>query len=194
MKTRHCKNCGSDIKGILTTTCPNCHQPLRLSAIQTAAVFFVSGLTLIIGIVLLSTIATPNQTHQAQVQGASTKKQPTATPTPTSIPSNAPTPTVTLSPSPTPIPTSIPPHKATIYIVPTQTTVQPTQATTTQSQGLSNNKYYTNSSGNEVHSPAYSKNGSVPAGATAKCVDGIYSFSQHRSGTCSGHGGVAQWY
>ncbi|WP_084143898.1 DUF3761 domain-containing protein [Amycolatopsis taiwanensis] len=32
-----------------------------------------------------------------------------------------------------------------------------------------------------------------PAGATAKCKDGTYSFSQHRSGTCSGHGGVAQW-
>nr|WP_273944661.1 DUF3761 domain-containing protein [Kutzneria chonburiensis] len=32
-----------------------------------------------------------------------------------------------------------------------------------------------------------------PAGATAKCKDGTYSFSQHRSGTCSGHGGVAVW-
>ncbi|KAA2266180.1 DUF3761 domain-containing protein [Solihabitans fulvus] len=32
-----------------------------------------------------------------------------------------------------------------------------------------------------------------PAGATARCRDGEYSFSQHRSGTCSGHGGVAQW-
>ncbi|HYT45260.1 MAG TPA: DUF3761 domain-containing protein, partial [Methylomirabilota bacterium] len=27
----------------------------------------------------------------------------------------------------------------------------------------------------------------------AKCSDGTYSFSQHRSGTCSHHGGVAQW-
>jgi hypothetical protein len=33
----------------------------------------------------------------------------------------------------------------------------------------------------------------APAGATAKCMDGTYSFSQHRSGTCSGHGGVAAW-
>jgi hypothetical protein len=32
-----------------------------------------------------------------------------------------------------------------------------------------------------------------PAGATAKCKDGTYSFSQHRQGTCSGHGGVAEW-
>ena len=35
--------------------------------------------------------------------------------------------------------------------------------------------------------------GSVPAGATARCRDGTYSFSQHRSGTCSRHGGVAAW-
>ena len=32
-----------------------------------------------------------------------------------------------------------------------------------------------------------------PAGATAKCKDGTYSFSLHRQGTCSGHGGVAEW-
>ena len=57
--------------------------------------------------------------------------------------------------------------------------------------GLSNNNYYTNSSGNEVHSPAYDN--VVPAGASAQCGDGTYSFSQHRSGTCSHHGGVAEW-
>jgi hypothetical protein len=28
---------------------------------------------------------------------------------------------------------------------------------------------------------------------TAQCEDGSYSYSTHRSGTCSGHGGVAQW-
>jgi 5-methylcytosine-specific restriction endonuclease McrA len=32
-----------------------------------------------------------------------------------------------------------------------------------------------------------------PPGATALCQDGTYSFSQHRSGTCSHHGGVARW-
>lgn len=58
---------------------------------------------------------------------------------------------------------------------------------------LSNNDYYTNSSGNTVHSPAYSETDAIPAGATAQCRDGTYSFSQHRSGTCSYHGGVAQW-
>jgi hypothetical protein len=48
-----------------------------------------------------------------------------------------------------------------------------------------------NSSGNLVHSPA--KAPSVPQGATAVCGDGSYSFSQHRQGTCSHHGGVSRW-
>ncbi|WP_328602785.1 DUF3761 domain-containing protein [Nocardia terrae] len=33
----------------------------------------------------------------------------------------------------------------------------------------------------------------APNGATARCKDGEYSFSKHRSGTCSHHGGVAEW-
>jgi hypothetical protein len=70
---------------------------------------------------------------------------------------------------------------------PTGTPTQPAQTTT-----LSNNNYYTNSSGNQIHSPAKSSNG-MPAGATAQCGDGSYSFSQHRQGTCSHHGGVARW-
>jgi serine/threonine-protein kinase len=31
------------------------------------------------------------------------------------------------------------------------------------------------------------------AGASAVCADGSWSFSKHRSGTCSGHGGVHWW-
>lgn len=34
----------------------------------------------------------------------------------------------------------------------------------------------------------------APAGVTAKCRDGSYSYSQSRRGTCSHHGGVATWY
>jgi Protein of unknown function (DUF3761) len=30
--------------------------------------------------------------------------------------------------------------------------------------------------------------------ATAKCKDGTLSYSKHHSGTCSHHGGVAEWY
>jgi len=60
------------------------------------------------------------------------------------------------------------------------------------SQTLSNDNYYTNVNGNQVHSPAYSSGG-IPSGASAQCRDGTYSFSQNRRGTCSGHGGVASW-
>jgi hypothetical protein len=48
--------------------------------------------------------------------------------------------------------------------------------------------YYMNVSGHCVHRPA-----SSPAGATARCRDGTYSYSEHASGTCSHHGGVARW-
>src|SRR5690242_9997224 len=80
--------------------------------------------------------------------------------------------------APTDEPTAIPVN--TIYVKPTQA---PTYQAPAQSGGLSNDNYYTNSDGNTVHSPAYAN--SAPAGATAQCGDGTYSFSQHRSGTCS---------
>jgi uncharacterized membrane protein YgcG len=50
---------------------------------------------------------------------------------------------------------------------------------------------YTNVDGNQVHVPVQAP--SAPAGATARCRDGSWSFSQNHSGTCSHHGGVAQW-
>lgn len=50
---------------------------------------------------------------------------------------------------------------------------------------------YRNVDGRCVHRPM--KAPAAPSGATAKCRDGTYSFSQHRQGTCSHHGGVAQW-
>lgn len=31
-------------------------------------------------------------------------------------------------------------------------------------------------------------------GATAQCADGSISYSEHFSGTCSGHGGVQRWF
>lgn len=53
------------------------------------------------------------------------------------------------------------------------------------------NGTYVNSAGNTVCSPYSSP--SAPSGASAQCVDGTYSFSQSRSGTCSHHGGVSLW-
>jgi len=50
---------------------------------------------------------------------------------------------------------------------------------------------YINSSGHCVRRPVQADR--PPAGASARCRDGTYSFSEHRRGTCSHHGGVAQW-
>ena len=52
---------------------------------------------------------------------------------------------------------------------------------------------YRNVDGAVVHSPAHTDNGTAPAGASAQCRDGSWSFSLHHRGTCSHHGGVARW-
>src|SRR3954454_12716618 len=73
-----------------------------------------------------------------------------------------------------------------------QTTASEHKPVTTQSthDDLSNNNTYTNVSGHHVHAPAYDLDGDVPVGASARCRDGTYSFSQNHRGTCSHHGGV----
>ncbi|WP_230414302.1 DUF3761 domain-containing protein [Collimonas silvisoli] len=65
--------------------------------------------------------------------------------------------------------------------------VQPNEA------DLQTHKHYLNKDKQEVHSPSKSKSGEVPAGASARCRDGSYSFSTHHRGTCSHHGGVGTW-
>jgi Protein of unknown function (DUF3761) len=59
---------------------------------------------------------------------------------------------------------------------------------------LDRHGYYTNVDNHPVHRPAKSLSGDIPKGASAQCRDGDYSFSEHRSGTCSGHGGVSKWF
>ena len=53
--------------------------------------------------------------------------------------------------------------------------------------------HYRNVDGAVVHSPAHTDTGAAPVGASARCRDGSFSFSAHRRGTCSHHGGVARW-
>ncbi len=50
---------------------------------------------------------------------------------------------------------------------------------------------YENVDDEEVQSPTYYKY--IPEGACAICGDGTFSFSRNRRGTCSHHGGVAEW-
>lgn len=68
-----------------------------------------------------------------------------------------------------------------------------TQQVAPNEADLQTHKHYTNKSGQEVHSPSKSKSDKAPQGVSAKCHDGSYSFSTHHRGTCSHHGGVAQW-
>jgi uncharacterized protein YraI len=59
--------------------------------------------------------------------------------------------------------------------------------------GVSEGRGYTNSAGEHIRSPTRTTDGLAPAGASAQCRDGTYSFSRSRRGTCSHHGGVARW-
>jgi len=62
-----------------------------------------------------------------------------------------------------------------------------------EAQTVVEGRGYINSQGNWVPSPTRTANGQAPAGASARCRDGTFSFSQSRRGTCSHHGGVAEW-
>ncbi len=107
-----------------------------------------------------------------------------ATQTPGPTPSSTPTPPVVLSAQSTATPTPTP-------IVTPAPTRAPTLTPTVAAAQTSTGSGYINSDGNYVQSPVHAD--APPAGATAQCGDGSYSFSQHRSGTCSHHGGVARW-
>lgn len=53
--------------------------------------------------------------------------------------------------------------------------------------------YVSRADGQSVHQPAKTRDGSMPPGASAQCRDGNWSFSHTHRGTCSRHGGVANW-
>ena len=73
------------------------------------------------------------------------------------------------------------------YLLEEFLTAQAPQAATAQGRG------YINSQGERVPSPTRTADGQPPPGATAHCRDGTFSFSRTRQGTCSHHGGVAEW-
>lgn len=136
----------------------------------------LAGLGILIGLILIGGVLSGSTKPEV----AGTK---IVAPTPTSTPTAIPTPTPT--PTPTPKPTFIPTPKPTI---------QPTSAPAVQAPATvidAGCGTYINSFGNEVARPCPAND--VPSGATARCGDGTYSYSQSRRGTCSHHGGVAQW-
>ena len=58
--------------------------------------------------------------------------------------------------------------------------------------GSSSHGYYHSTDGSVVHGPTRNENAAYGP-VTADCRDGTHSYSHHHSGTCSGHGGVANW-
>ena len=66
------------------------------------------------------------------------------------------------------------------------------RASTESSAPTPPGRTYVNVDGIRVRSPVFTD--TKPEGASARCRDGSYSFSLHRRGTCSHHGGVAEWF
>jgi len=143
----------------------------RLSRGKIAAIFILTFLAAAI----VNGFVSPQKAQHAQPAAQIvTQQSTTIVQTPTST--KAPTPTPTQKPTLTPTPTIQ-------YIPPTATPTPIVQQQTS-----------TSTNAEQVNSPTGSINGSVPAGATALCNDGSYSYAEHHQGACSQHGGVKQFY
>ncbi|MFJ1760769.1 DUF3761 domain-containing protein [Amycolatopsis sp. NPDC088138] len=110
-----------------------------------------------------------------------------------SVPVTTATPTTSEVPVATTVPaapqTTAPKAVAPKAVAPKTTAAKPkTTAKPAPQPAACDADYYRNVDGNCVHRPSDN-----PAGATAICKDGSYSYSQNHSGTCSGHGGVRTW-
>ena len=68
--------------------------------------------------------------------------------------------------------------------LPTAQTSAPTRASTRAQTRASSNSAVAGSGASEDNNPA---------GAIARCKDGLYSHARHHRGACSRHGGVASW-
>ena len=121
----------------------------------------------------------------------STVTSPPATTTWTTEATSTTTTTTTVAPPPTTTTVAPPPPVTTHAAAAPQTHAAAPPPPQTHTQAACGDDQYRNVDGVCVNRPVAAPG--PPAGATAKCKDGTYSFSQHRQGTCSGHGGVAEW-
>lgn len=130
----------------------------------------------------------------AALIGCGGQARPLVVPAFTATASPLPAPVASPSPEPSPatitLPIAAPAASPSATVRPgavSQTTVAPATGAPVSCGA----DFYRNVDGICVHRPESSA--TVPAGATAVCRDGTYSFSQHHQGTCSRHGGVSRW-
>ncbi|MGW4444826.1 DUF3761 domain-containing protein [Streptomyces sp. NPDC004682] len=109
----------------------------------------------------------------------------TATATATKTPAPAPTVTVTAKPKPRP----------TVTVTRTAQPASGNSAAKSTTSGGGSSSGGSSSGGSSTGGSSASGGGtSHPAGATAQCNDGTYSYAAHHQGACSHHGGVAVFY
>jgi Protein of unknown function (DUF3761) len=167
-----------------------------VAALVLAPVFFIVALS--IGVATSPPLTNPANTPTLEQSPAAIASSPvpTAAPTqapsaPVSVPAAASTVAkapVTAAPTPAKTPVAAPaPARSPAPAV----ALPPPASGTGRGSLCDESTHYVNSDGACVPRPIAAT--APPPGATAKCVDGEYSFSKHRQGTCSGHGGVAQW-
>jgi len=199
--TRPCPRCARPNPGT-HTFCSSCGERLAASANKTwwklvLGTLAVFGGVLWAGVIYTETgreAATPPPARSTFLgaeapapPAAKPPAQPAAKPQAVAVPSPSPTPRA--APTPATASRTAPASPA------AERTGQATAnggAAARRDSGTSSDDYYTNVDGKRVHRPVQSPGG-APAGATAQCRDGSYSFSQNRRGTCSHHGGVARW-
>jgi uncharacterized protein DUF3761 len=166
----------------------------RLRGVLRVGGYLAAGWVLLFGVLVVAVLAAapsagtvPVAVEQSSPASAVSAAGPAAAPL-----AAAPPPVVAMA-APAP-PRSVAPAPRTVRpAAPARTRATPTapRAATPPASGSSRGNTYTNVDGNQIQRPVAAA--AQPAGATAKCKDGTWSFSQHHSGTCSGHGGVAQF-
>lgn len=173
-----------------------------------AVTALVAAPALVVAAMVLAPSPVPTTT--GTTEAAALVAAPTTTPTPVPAPAgeNPPVaPAAAPSPTTTRAPVSAPeaqlrtapaaqeaasPRPRALASAPTPRATTAKPAPAARPSACDTDTHYVNSAGNCVPRPARS-GGDASAGATAKCKDGTYSYSRSRSGTCSGHGGVATW-
>lgn len=90
-----------------------------------------------------------------------------------------------------PAPAKAPPAPAKAPLAPAKVAPAPSNSASSSGSAACDGNSYTNVDGDCIHRPEAAP--SAPSGASAQCGDGTYSFSVHRQGTCSRHGGVSKW-